>query len=149
MPTFIRLASSSSLKPVTDRQFLRIGAKWALAHDDLQWILQRFIGTRKSGPRAGQEIWEDISFVSSTKAILARCMREKGVPDDDIRIALDRLPDTFAEFIRSPDRKAGLELASPETMSPRTSEPESTNGPRTPSIALISRPGRISEEETA
>jgi hypothetical protein len=114
---------------VTDRHVLRVGAKWALAYDDLQWILKRFIGTRKSGARAGQEIWEDVSFVSSTKAILARCMREKGVPDDDIRNTMDCLPDTFAEFIRSLDRKAGPGLHSPETSSSRTSEPYAGNGP--------------------
>jgi hypothetical protein len=134
---------------VTDRHVLRVGAKWALAYDDLQWILKRFIGTRKSGARAGQEIWEDVSFVSSTKAILARCMREKGVPADDIRIALDRLPDTFAEFIRSPDRKAGPGLHSPETVSPRTSEPLPPNMASPPSIASIRRADRIPEDESA
>lgn len=107
---------------MTDRQFLRFGVKWALAHDDLQWILQRFVGTRKTGDRAGEEIWEGVSFVSSTKAILMRCMREKGVPADDIHITMDCLPDTFAEFIRSLDRKAGLELASPESPPPRPSQ---------------------------
>ena len=132
---------------MTDRHFLRVGTEWALAYDDLQWVLKRFIGTRKSGERAGQEIWEDVAFVSSTKAILSRCMREKGVPADDIRIAMDGLPDTFAEFIRSLDSRAGSGLHSPETVSPRTSEPLPPNVASPPSIAPISRDDRMFEEE--
>jgi hypothetical protein len=133
---------------MTDRHFLRVGMKWSLGYDELQWVLKRFIGTRKSGARAGQEIWEDVAFVSSTKTILARCMREKGVPADDIHIALDCLPDTFAEFIRSLDTKAGPGLQSPDVGWPRTSEPHAAKGPRTPSIAPISRVDRSFEAET-
>jgi hypothetical protein len=47
-----------------------------LAADDLQWILYR----RRSEKRGG---WKGVSFVRSTKTILARCMREKGCPEQD------------------------------------------------------------------
>jgi hypothetical protein len=74
------------------RHFCRINDRWALAADKLQWILQR---------RNGVANWRDVSFVSSTKAILARCMREKGVPADDAQRALDSLPDTFKQWLEA------------------------------------------------
>src|SRR5262249_30349743 len=52
-----------------DRQFA-VSGKWALASDGLQWILQR--------KRSGRPPWRAVSFVRSTKDILARCMGENG-----------------------------------------------------------------------
>ena len=49
----------------TDRVFLRLGPNGALGADEHQWILYR------SG--------NAVSFVHSTKLILARCIREKGI----------------------------------------------------------------------
>ena len=49
----------------TDRVSLRIGPNGALGADEHQWILYR----------AGNAV----SFVHSTKLILARCIREKGI----------------------------------------------------------------------
>src|SRR5262249_25060613 len=63
--------------------------RWALAADSLQWMLQR---------RAGQQ-WQSVSFVSSTKDILARCMREKGCPPADAERLLAGLPSTFEEWV--------------------------------------------------
>lgn len=71
----------------TDKQFKTSG-RWALASDGLQWILQRQTGGR----------WNALSFVRSTKNVLARCMREKGTPPDDARRLLDGLPATFDEW---------------------------------------------------
>jgi hypothetical protein len=59
--------------------------RWAVATDGIQWILQRHQGGR----------WRDVSFVRSTKDILARCMREKGVVPADMVLLTD-LPDQFA-----------------------------------------------------
>jgi hypothetical protein len=78
-------------------QFLQINESWALAADNVQWVLQRH--------RRGPQAWYGVSFVSSTKDTLARCMRQKGVPADDAKHALDSLPDTFAEW-----RQSHLEL---------------------------------------
>jgi hypothetical protein len=58
----------------------------------VQWILYRK-HRRKSG-----DTWDGLSFVSSTKDILARCMREKGVPEDGRAILLVGLPPTFDEW---------------------------------------------------
>jgi hypothetical protein len=70
---------------------LHINNNWALGADALQWILLR---TRVTG-------WRPVAFVSSTKQILARCMREKGVPAEDAKRLLDALPDTFKEWVGS------------------------------------------------
>lgn len=62
---------------------------WALASDGLQWILQRRYG----------KTWKALSFVRSTKDILERCMREKGMEVSSRDYFLARLPSTFDEWI--------------------------------------------------
>jgi hypothetical protein len=74
---------------MADRQFA-ISGKWALAADRLQWMVQR---------RAGQR-WESVSFVASTKDVLARCLREKGCAPADAEQLLAGLPATFEEWAR-------------------------------------------------
>jgi hypothetical protein len=68
----------------------RINETWVLAADDLQWILQR----RRSNART----WMDMSFVSTTRDILARCMREKGVLQDAADRVLAALPGNFKQW---------------------------------------------------
>lgn len=95
---------------MSDRTFTRINAGWALGFDDRQWLLQRHKGQHRSGAKAGQDKWQAVSFVSSTKTVLASVMREKGVPADDAQHVLAMLPDTFREFIQarqSGDRNMG------------------------------------------
>jgi hypothetical protein len=41
-----------------------------------------------------------VSFVRSTRDVLARCMREKGVPAEDAAVLLAGLPATFDEWVR-------------------------------------------------
>jgi hypothetical protein len=72
---------------MTDRVFATSG-NWALAADPLQWILQRRYG----------KSWRNLSFVSSSKDILARCMREKCVDVPDMQKLLSGLPDTFESW---------------------------------------------------
>ena len=76
---------------MADRQFV-ISGKWALAADKLQWMVQRRYLSK------GQPAWRSISFVSSTKDILARCLREKGCPPADAERLLAGLPSTFKEW---------------------------------------------------
>ena len=76
---------------MADRQ-LAISGKWALATDRLQWMVQRRYMSK------GQVKWQSISFVSSTKEILARCLREKGCPPADAERLLADLPATFQEW---------------------------------------------------
>jgi hypothetical protein len=64
---------------MADTIFLRLDAKFALGADDLQWILYR--ARHKDIPLGAplrQRDWDPVSFISSNKDILARCMREKG-----------------------------------------------------------------------
>jgi hypothetical protein len=68
---------------------LVIAGDWAVGADELQWMLMRR-HKRKTG-----DSWDPVSFVSSTRDILARCMREKGVEDGTASLLLSGLPDTF------------------------------------------------------
>src|SRR5215472_14366512 len=61
---------------MANRQFA-ISGKWALAADRLQWMVQRQYLHR------GEIKWQSVSFVASTKDVLARCLREKGCPPVD------------------------------------------------------------------
>jgi hypothetical protein len=91
-----------------------------VASDGGQWILQRRKGIDK---RTGQEIWAHVSFVSSTKAILARCMREKGVPTEDAQRLLAGLLEAFGASGGSPTR-ADPRKSLP---TPATGGPEAVN----------------------
>lgn len=73
-----------------DRVFV-IAGDWALASDGIQWMLMR----RRSQTKGG---WRAVSFVRSTKEILARCMREKGTDEDTAAKLLAGLPDTFDQW---------------------------------------------------
>jgi hypothetical protein len=64
-----------------------------VATDGRQWILQRLRGTQ----------WAGISFVRSTRDILARCMTEKGVPSETAKQLLAVLPPTFDQSQHRPE----------------------------------------------
>jgi hypothetical protein len=74
-----------------DRHFLQINPHWSLASDGLQWILRRH---HTGGVN-------NLSFVRSSRDVLARCMRERGIPADDIKTALAKLPETFHAWLES------------------------------------------------
>jgi hypothetical protein len=76
---------------------LQINARWALASDKLQWVLQRLRGKR----------WQDVAFVASTRDVLARVMREWGVPDADAKRALAQLPAAFEGWPEATETGAG------------------------------------------
>jgi hypothetical protein len=78
-----------------DRQ-LAVSGKWAVASDGMQWILQRRGGVDR---RTGLSVWAAVSFVPSTKAVLARCMREKGTPAEDAARLLAGLGERFSPKI--------------------------------------------------
>ena len=67
---------------MSDRIFATVG-DWAVASDGLQWMLMRRRSQRLGG-------WYGVSFVRSTRDILSRCMREKGVDDDTAAQLLNR-----------------------------------------------------------
>jgi len=84
-----------------DRQFV-VSGRWALAADSLQWMLQRQYMNK------GQPAWHSVSFVASTRDVLARCMRERGCPPADAERLLAALPSTFEEW-------AGKRVQTPAT----------------------------------
>ena len=76
---------------MADRVFKEVGG-WAVGADEVQWILYRRRNTKLN---IG---WVPLSFVSSDRDILARCMRDKGVEADTAVQLLEGLPDTFREW---------------------------------------------------
>lgn len=76
---------------MTDRVFTTAG-DWAVGADNLQWMLMH------RTTRRGKEAWNPVSFVRSTRNILARCMREKGVEPCTADLLLAGLPDTFDQW---------------------------------------------------
>ena len=78
---------------MTDQIFVTAG-DWSVGADELQWILFR---------RKGRESWRGVSYVRSTRDILARCMREKGTDAATAQLLLSGLPDTFDQWKASQD----------------------------------------------
>src|SRR4029077_6280796 len=66
---------------MTDRVFA-IGGDLGVASDGVQWSLCYRCNDR------GRVYWRPVSFVRSSRDILARCMREKGVNADVARSVL-------------------------------------------------------------
>ena len=97
--------------PPTDSPFM-VSGRWALASDGAQWILQRRRGAQ----------WQAVSFVRSTKDILARCMREKGVPAGSAARLLEQLPASFDRWLleRSKILRASLPVRFVEMRHERT-----------------------------
>jgi len=80
---------------MTDRIFTTAG-DWAVASDGIQWMLMR------RHKRPDRDTWDPISFVRSTRDVLARCMREKGVEPGTAVKLLSGLPDTFGQWKTAP-----------------------------------------------
>jgi hypothetical protein len=75
--------------------FLRLGGNGALGADDLQWIL--YVPRREEPPISLEfKEWLPVSFVRSSKEVLLRCIREKGINLTDTGLSgLKSLPDSF------------------------------------------------------
>jgi hypothetical protein len=69
-----------------DRPLFDLAPGWRLAHDQLQWVLQRYQGDK----------WRALHFIATKKAVLRRTLRVEGVIlTPDAQRAVDALPDTF------------------------------------------------------
>jgi hypothetical protein len=83
---------------MSEHMVLRLSANWAVLADDRQWMLCR----RRTKVHSG---WKPLSYVASTKAVLLRCLGEKGaVVDAQGQAALDALPESFREWQREMTR---------------------------------------------
>ena len=77
---------------MTDTPFLQLSDKWRLAHDPLQWVIQR---------RRADE-WRSEKFIASTRDVLMRDLREMGAVVDEAALdELDDLPATFREWLKT------------------------------------------------
>ena len=80
---------------MTDRIFLDLCDGWALGYDPNQWIVLR---ARK---RQDQTYWNPEAFIGSTKRVLRRVLREKGVqPTPEADGYLDAMPESFLDWYR-------------------------------------------------
>ena len=129
---------------MSDKQFLRLNDRWALAYDSLQWIIQRRGGFDKT---RGRWNWQAESFISSNRDILVLTLREKeAVIDPDKMAEVLALPYTFREWISRRQgreaagrRRGGFDVAA---QSPRASEisvlsARSRAGPVCPTPAVL------------
>ena len=90
---------------MTDKQFLKLNDRWALAYDSLQWIIQY-----RTSTKGKPEKWGGVSFISSNRDILVLTLREKGiVPDLGKMEEVLALPYTFQEWYAQ--RQAGEDAA--------------------------------------
>jgi len=88
-----------------ERIFLRLSEKWALGHDNNQWIVCQWRGEKVG--------WCAASFVGQNKLVLAHVLAEKGVEvTEGARSALDHLPETFHEWRTGLDVKEAPKLYS-------------------------------------
>ena len=84
-------------------------ARWRLAYDSNQWIIQRRKGPARSANRSGiaESGWRGVSFVGGKKATLARLFHEKGISlTPEAQARFDALPERFMDFITVPVRFA-------------------------------------------
>ncbi len=83
---------------MADRQLIRLNEKWMLATDEtVQWILQRRSAPPKGDRPAG---WSGVSFITSNKDILWRCIDERGIDvTPEARTYIDAMPFTFKEWL--------------------------------------------------
>ena len=82
-------------------------ARWRLAYDANQWIVQQRRGKARASHIEGRPIarsgYEAVSFIGSTKTTLARVLGERGVVlTAEAKARLDALPERFRDFIAAP-----------------------------------------------
>ena len=84
-------------------------ARWRLAYDSQQWVVQRRAQKprvrRLEGHAIADSGWRGVAFIGGKKATLVRVLGEKGVPlTAEAQARLDALPERFMDFIAAPER---------------------------------------------
>jgi hypothetical protein len=75
------------MQPKTEQYY--VSENWAIASDGIQWILQK---------KSSDTGWKSITFIHTQRDILERCMRDKGVPEENRVELISSLPCTFNEW---------------------------------------------------
>lgn len=123
--------------------FARLGPRAALGADRLQWLLCVAQG-KAEPPDLAAEWWRPVSYVRSTKAILVRCIREKGIEvSAEGRAILDALPDSFDAWKANPGLE-GSPVPDEALKPPRRAEnefPAWSQRPGATRVAMIERLG--------
>ena len=85
-----------------DQFLMDLAPGWALAFDNLQWILAR---TPKQPPEGEKTVagarLRPVAFIASSKRILWRCIHENGIqPIPEAVEYIDAMPGTFRVWYR-------------------------------------------------
>jgi hypothetical protein len=92
-----------------DGSVIATSGDWSVTSDGLQWIL------RKRRTLKGEPVGVAVSFVHSTRDILARCMREKGCPPEAATSLLAAVSSEFSPR-QAPDPMAPGKTAESEAV---------------------------------
>ena len=79
-------------------------ARWRLAYDPLQWIIQR---RGSKAPSASSDrspmhkpTWRGTDYIGLEKRVLRRCIQERGIDlTPEAQARLDALPEKFRDFL--------------------------------------------------
>ncbi len=95
---------------MTDKPLFTLDAeaRWRLAYDRQQWVIQRRAGKplpgRSDSSAGATSGWKAVSFVGGKKATLDRLYGEKGIVLTlEAQSRLDALPEQFLDFIAAPE----------------------------------------------
>lgn len=127
---------------MADQVFLRIGPKHALATDGVQWVVCRAWVDKKTpdGTFEGKS-WNACGpFIHSNRANLLMAIRGNGIEiSPGGQKALDRLPDTFREWLARAVPTQAPDPAPAPQQPPATKKPRSLPK-RRPKEAAAARP---------
>jgi len=93
-----------------DEFIIQLTADWAILADHNQWILAKAEKCRPQGDLRSPTVrCRGVSFIGSTKAVLLRVVREKGITvGSDAKAIIDIWPERFLDwrYLRAADRRA-------------------------------------------
>ena len=94
---------------MTDKPLFNLDAeaRWRLAYDSQQWVVQRRAQKprvrRLEGHAIADSGWRGVSFIGGKKATLARVLGEKGIVlTAEAGARFDALPEQFLDFVATP-----------------------------------------------
>jgi hypothetical protein len=94
---------------MSDGILIELAPGWALGFDPHQWMIETAdIRCQQAVLRYRRAPWRPVAFIGSTKAVLRRCLSEKGIElTPKASEYIDAMPDTFRAWYRQYKRQAG------------------------------------------